>query len=318
MGMKKGFVVHFLTLTLLMWAGATAAHADTFGTGANQFTIDFTTIENPGNAADTTGLGSVSYSYLISTYSISQNQIDAATSSGLQNVQAGVWSGNRPAANMSWQESAAFVNWLNTSKGFSPAYNLNWNGIAWNMSLWSPGDLGYDSNNLYRNSLAHYFLPCENEWYKAAYGKKDGTGYYQYTTGSNLPPANVVSGTNPNTAVFALGYLEDPSNPGPSSVTNAGGLSSYGTMGQGGNVYQWTEGKYGSTNPSDNRDVFGGAYFNGTYTLESGFYLSFSPDTESLGIGLRVAESVPELSPYAFLSIGAIGMLIVLRRKKTA
>ena len=89
-------------------------------------------------------------------------------------------------------------------------------------------------------------------------------------------------------------------------------------MGQGGNVYQWTEGQYGSTNPSDNRDVFGGAYFNGTYTLESGFYLSFSPDTESLGIGLRVAESVPELSPYAFLSIGAIGMLIVLRRKKTA
>jgi hypothetical protein len=93
--------------------------ADTFGTGANQFTLDFTTIGNPGNAADTNGSGSVRYTYRIGTYAISQNQIDKATASGLANVTAGAWSGDQPAANMTWYESAAFVNWLNTSKGLS-------------------------------------------------------------------------------------------------------------------------------------------------------------------------------------------------------
>jgi hypothetical protein len=120
-----------LLLAIVLLAGAnltTSAHADTFGTGSNQFTIDFTTIGNTNNRADTTGYGSVGYSYRIGTYEISQNQITAATASGLQNVTAGAWSGERPAAHMSWYESAAFVNWLNTSKEFAPAYNLSWSG----------------------------------------------------------------------------------------------------------------------------------------------------------------------------------------------
>jgi hypothetical protein len=138
------------------------AKADTFGTGANQFNIDFRTIGNPGNAADPSsswpGYGSVGYTYRIGTYAISQNQIDAATASGLQNVAAGAWSGDRPAANMSWYESAAFVNWLNTSKGFQSAYNLTWSGSAWSMALWTASDPGYDANNLYRNSLGPRFF----------------------------------------------------------------------------------------------------------------------------------------------------------------
>lgn len=36
-----------------------AAHADTFGSDANEFTMDFVTIGNAGNAADNTGYGSV-------------------------------------------------------------------------------------------------------------------------------------------------------------------------------------------------------------------------------------------------------------------
>lgn len=82
-----------LALALLIGAGLTASHADTFGTGSNKFTLNFQTIGNAGNAADTTGYGSVGYSYRIGTYSISQNQIDAAVASGLANVTAGAWNG---------------------------------------------------------------------------------------------------------------------------------------------------------------------------------------------------------------------------------
>ena len=38
----------------LLWLAA-ATQADTFGTGDNAFEIDFVTIGDPGNAADTTG-----------------------------------------------------------------------------------------------------------------------------------------------------------------------------------------------------------------------------------------------------------------------
>src|SRR5262245_16321166 len=42
-----------LTLLLILFL-ATTASADTFGTGANQFTIDFVTIHHAGNFADST------------------------------------------------------------------------------------------------------------------------------------------------------------------------------------------------------------------------------------------------------------------------
>jgi hypothetical protein len=179
--MKKTILSLLVAVGLLGSASAQLVSQDTFGTGANQFNIEFRTIGNPGNAADPSsswpGYGSVGYTYRIGTYAISQNQINAATASGLQNVVAGAWSGDKPAANMTWHESAAFVNWLNTSKGFQPAYNLNWSGSNWSMALWTATDAGYDANNLYRNSLAKYFLLSENEFNQADYVLSDGSGY---------------------------------------------------------------------------------------------------------------------------------------------
>jgi hypothetical protein len=53
-----------LRLLPLLFFPLSAAHADTFGSGANTFDIDFTTI---GNAADNTGYGDVAYTYRIGT-----------------------------------------------------------------------------------------------------------------------------------------------------------------------------------------------------------------------------------------------------------
>ena len=53
---------------------------ETFGSGANAFTMEFVTIGNPGNAADTTGtpnpVGSVSYIYNIGKYEVSRDMTD--------------------------------------------------------------------------------------------------------------------------------------------------------------------------------------------------------------------------------------------------
>jgi formylglycine-generating enzyme required for sulfatase activity len=308
-------------LSITLFAGLIGlnanVYADTFGSGSNQFALDFTSIGNAGNAADTTGYGSVGYDYRIGTYEISQNQLNSAVASGLAHVTAGAWTGDKPAANMSWYESAAFVNWLNTSKGFAPAYNLTWSGSTWSMSLWTVSNAGYDANNEYRSSLAKYFLPSENEFYKAAFGKSDGSGYYLYPTASNTAPTAVTSGTASGTAVYNQGWIP----PGPASIYQAGGRSSYGTIGQGGNIQEWQESSFDGTNNNvnDQRMVRGGYWYGSSSdALDSSTRSSFAPSTDIVNLGFRVAsvDVVPEPSTYALFGLGAIGMLMVMRRNK--
>ena len=312
-----------LLATAILAGISLTAHADTFGTGANQFTLDFTTIGNPGNAADRNGFGSVGYDYRIGTYEISQIQLSSAVGSGLAHVTAGAWSGDKPAANMSWYESAAFVNWLNTSKGFTPAYNLTWSGSTWSMALWTVSNAGYDANNEYRSSLAKYFLPSENEFYKAAFGKSDGGGYYLYPTASSTTPTAVSSGTASGTAVYNQGWIP----PGPASIYQAGGRSSYGTMGQGGNIQEWQESSSDGTNDNvgDQRMVRGGYWYGGSSdALDSSTRSSFGPSTDIVNLGFRVAsvsgivpESpvIPEPSTYALFGLGGLALVIAQRRK---
>ena len=127
----------------------------TFGSGANTFGIDFVNIGNAGNAADTTTYGAVPYAYRVGKYEISQNAITNATASGMTGVTAGPWTGDQPAANISWYEAAAFVNWLNTSTGKTAAYDLAWDGSAWSMNLWSSEQAWTaGGTNLYRNKDA--------------------------------------------------------------------------------------------------------------------------------------------------------------------
>jgi len=232
--MKRSMVsfaaVLFAALTLNI---EPAAQADLFGTSGNEFTIDFVSIGNAGNAADTTSYGRVPYENRVGKYEITQDAITKATASGMSNVTAGAWTGNKPAASINWYEAAAFVNWLNTSTGKTAAYNLTFSG-SWSMNLWSSADawqLG--GENLYRNKDAFYFLPSENEWYKSAYYNAAGTNYFLYPTASNTAPTFVASGTNAGSAVY------NDSAVAPALVASAGGLSPYSTMGQGGNVWEW-------------------------------------------------------------------------------
>ncbi|MFM8719023.1 MAG: formylglycine-generating enzyme family protein, partial [Chthoniobacterales bacterium] len=233
-----------------------SAQADTFGSGSNAFTIDFVSIGNTNNAADTTSYGAVPYQYRVGTYEITQDAITKATASGMANVTADAFTGNQPAASISWYEAAAFVNWLNTSTGKQAAYDLTFSG-SWSMNLWSSGDAWQaGGENLYRNKDAFYFLPSENEWYKAAYYNPGGSNYFLYPTASSSVPTAVANGTNAGTAVYSgAGQV-------PSIVDSAGGLSPYETMGQGGNVFEWSESALDGANndSSENRAIRGGGW----------------------------------------------------------
>jgi formylglycine-generating enzyme required for sulfatase activity len=313
---------------LALAATNSTIHADTFGSGLNTFTIDFASVGNAGNGSDVnnpypnggdggTPYGGVAYNFRIGTYEISQDQIDKATASGLTNVTAGYWAGLQPAAQMTWYEAAAFANWLNTSTGHQAAYNLTQIapdifGNTWSMAVWSSGDAWQaGGENLYRHKDAYYFLPSEDEWYKAAYHKNDGVtaNYWDYATGSNDSPAQLLAGgTTPGFAVYGR-----PSGP-PENVDNDGGLSPYGTRGQNGNILEWVESAFDGVNDSvsELRPVRGGFWQSGEHALRSSFRDSDNPATSNQADGFRVA-SVPEPSVAFTLTLG-IAIILATRR----
>jgi hypothetical protein len=285
-----------------------------FGTGANAFTMDFVTIGNPGNAPNIWGGGSVSYVYNLGKYEISRDMVDKATSQGLTGVTiapiadvrnfGGADGSSRPATGITWYEAAKFVNWLNTSKGFMPAYKFNANG---GFSIWAEGDNGYDSNNKTRNSLANFWIPNTNEFYKAARGSPNGT-WYEYATGSNTQPTPVSGGTSANTAVY---YSQQ----GPADITNAGGLSAWGTMGQQGNVSEWREDVYtniytGASERFEDLDNWN------NWELNTAAFAP--PDFESVKLGFRVAlAAIPEPSSLSLLALGGVVVMVVGIRRRS-
>jgi hypothetical protein len=304
----------------------TSARADSFGSGGNAFTIDFVTIGNPGNANDaafdntfpgySSPYGGVGYEYRMGKYEISEDMIAKANTLGGLLITKDTRGVNQPATSVSWNEAARFVNWLNVSSGYAPAYNFavqpgggGYTGNE-NLMLWISGDAGYDASNPYRNSNARYVLPSEHEWYKAAYYSGSGTTYFDYPTGSDTIPTAVASGTASGTAVYN-------GQPGPADIIQAGGLSHYGTMGQGGNVLEWHESAHDGINnsSSEKRALRGGNWSNSEIDLRSSFHANASPSASNSSIGFRVA-SVPE--PSSTVLMISAGLLALARRRRRA
>lgn len=300
-----------LILAAALLAPLSQGAADVFGSGTNSFALEFTSIGDSGNAADTGGYGAVLYDFRMSTSEVSEDVLQRAVNSGLTGVTGGAWSGEQPAAFVDWFEAAAFINFLNTDRGFTPAYDLSWDGESWSMNLWSSSEawqLG--GENPYRHKDAFYFLPSENEWFKAAYYQGGGTnsGYWVYPTQENTAPTAVAFGTLAGTAVYD-GQAE------PASVVANGGLSAYGQRGLGGNVAEWTESAWDGLNnsSSEDRTVRGGDWFGSFDQLASSSRDINAPLYESDFVGFRVA-SVPEPSTVALLLLAGVAAHLWHRR----
>jgi formylglycine-generating enzyme required for sulfatase activity len=105
-----------------------------------------------------------------------------------------------------------------------------------------------------------------------------------------------------------------PTAQGPADITNAGGLSQYGTMAQNGNVWEWNESAYDGSNDnvSEPRELRGGSWFVNSFDLVASSRYDFDPTLENGSFGFRVA-SVPE--PASGLLV-LLGLSAVLRRRR--
>ena len=328
---------HFVvavSMSAASMVSAVQAAVVSFGSGTNQFNMEFVTIGNPGNAPDTRSssrplsatLGSVGYTYGIGKFEVRRDMITKFNASqslkiSIEDMTSYGGNGpNKPATGISWNEAARFVNWLNTSTGNQAAYKFaDGSAVNEDIQLWQSGDAGYDSSNPYRNSLAKYVLPSYNEWYKAAYYSPSGT-YYDYANGSNTAPTAVASGTAANTAV----YLQ-PHGQGPADVDQAGGLSPYGVMGLGGNVWEVEESSFDLAHSSGSslRGLRGGYWSHNSDVLLSSSRHNIIRSLGDIDDGFRVASlfssappAVPEPSMMVIGTLFGIGGLVARRRMK--
>lgn len=297
------------SLFVLLACLPAVAQADTFGSGENAFEIPFVAVGDAGNAADTTGApnpaGRVDYWYRIGKYEIPEEAIRKANAAseaagdplGITLDERGP---EKPATRVSWFEAARFVNWLNEDQGAPAAYKFN---AADEFELWQPGDAGYNPANPFRNAAARYFLPSIDEWYKAAFYDPTTGGYFDYPTGSDDPPIPVASGTDPGTAVWNQ-------TTGPADVQLAGGESPWGTVGQGGNVWELDESPHtaGIYEPQGSRGIRGNDWASRSDVGAAQAGRLASLPFRSVGdVGFRIA-TIPEPSSWVLAIASLFGM----------
>ncbi len=317
-----------LMTVILLCAPMAVQAQDTFGTGANEFTIDFVTISGSANQAGGVSLGfgftfmDVDSDYRMGTYEITNDQwtkfrsahgpVTGSPSDAYD--QGPTYTGaSVPANGVSWYEAAQFVNWLNVSTGNQPAYKFTGTRGAsdYTLATWSIAEAD-NGTNLYRHKDALYFLPTEDEWVKAGYW--NGSYFQTYATkpGESIHQGDGTNGTGWN--YYIGGYATDPS--GLWDV-GSGSEELNGTFDMMGNVYEWLESAAEDTSygVSSRRVLRGGPYtFLGSRLLASSYRNDAHPYYEDVTVGFRVASKVPEPATMAMLALGGVGMLH--RRKK--
>lgn len=165
-------------------------------------------------------LGSVNYNYYISKYEITNNEytafLNAIASTDtynlyntnmatqncgiIRNGSSGsyIYSvrssySNKPVVWVSWLDAARYCNWLHNGKPSGAQNNSTTEDGAYVLNGKISGN-----NVVQRNANASYYIPNENEWYKAAYYKGGSTnaGYWLYPTKSDNIPYSVFSNTS--------------------------------------------------------------------------------------------------------------------------
>ena len=323
-----------LLVALTVMSSASIARADTFGTGANRFTLDFVPISastNPteAQANDTSrylvGFGIVEYNYRMGVYEVTNDQWNrfvATYGTPTGNPSAaydeefydwGTGTTDVPTNMVTWYEAAQFVNWLNTSTGHQAAYKFTGTQgeSDYTFATWDAAD-AWGGTNLYRHKDAYYFLPDEDEWFKAAYWNGSEIQDYATKPGETLHQGDGISGTGWN--YYEYGYP-----PGPWDV-GSGSEELNDTYDMMGNNWEWVKSPWDdpSYNAGSLRGFRGGCWYESPGSFRASYrYLIVNvwPIIDDDDIVFRVA-SIPEPSTITLLVCGALAVLSSRRRRR--
>jgi formylglycine-generating enzyme required for sulfatase activity len=246
-------------------------------------------------------------------------------------------SANRPITYVSWWDSARFSNWMANGQPTGAQTSTTTENGAYNVNGATTGNaVAKNATNPNTSAAPTFYVPTENEWYKAAYYSptlnSGSGGYYAYATQSNTAPGNVVGSAanraNYNNGVYSVTQSSSYSG-SQNYLTDVGAFSGsgsfYGTFDQSGNVYQWNDldGAAGSS------PGLRGGYWNGdAFDLSSSNSNSTPPSFEYINVGFRLASpdsgpsGVPEIDPAmgssALSLVAGVLAMIEQRRRRAA
>ena len=320
--MRAGRWIAVLGLAVVL-AGGSPAKAGTV-------TYELVPVGNAGNANDTTGYGGVAYEYGIGKYDVTIGQYTAflnavdpggtnpyslynsrmgtdgniagisftsgAASGSKYAVMSG--SGNKPITYVSWFDAARFANWMQNGQGSGSTETGAYTLVGGQTTGTAPA----------KNNGATFWIPKENEWYKAAYYQPQASGgpsdsYWNFATKNDAYPGNTIgSAANQANYYTGAGYSVTQSSSISSSqnyLTDVGAFtgsaSFYGTFDQSGLVFQWNDldGSSGSR-----RGLRGGGwdYYGGLF-VPSSQRVTRDPSYQDYNIGFRLAGPVPVPEP---------------------
>jgi formylglycine-generating enzyme required for sulfatase activity len=322
--------------------------------------IQWVTVGDPGNAADTNGRGAVATSFQIMKYELTNDQYTeflnavaktdtyslynplmgtntrgGITRSGtLGNYSYAVRSnmGDKPVNYMTWFNAARVANWMvngqpttglqNTGTTEDGAYTL--------LTTGSSGQPVSSTKAVPVNPGATYFIPTQDQWYKAAYYKGGSTdaGYWTYATRSDTAPTPVTAdlttgiGSAGNTGNFANFNNAASWNGETGNVTTVGtngGSSYYGAFDMNGNVTEWND-LNGNGAVNNFLNARGGSWSTSDSTrLSSAYSYDIAPSVANdVTLGFRIA-AVPEPSTWVMGLAGlACGAWQAVRRRRRA
>jgi sulfatase modifying factor 1 len=336
--------------TILLLLLAIAMILTPFSLRASPIPMATVTVGNPNNAADPAdGYGAVAYAYKIGTYDVTLDQYTAFLNAvaktdtyGLYNTNmatnlnvagisrsgspgsysyAVIGDGQRPVTYVTWYSAVRFTNWLTDGATETGAYTITGGG---NNSGTVIVPTATQRAALSHNAAPNWYLPDENEWYKAAYYDPSLPGaskYWLYPTRSNTPPSSdpPPGGTNSANYFGPNGYVltqSTTSSPMQNYLTDVGAYinsrSSYGTFDQGGDIFQWND--LDASVSSSVRGFRGGSFFGDSYDLDATVRFYVTPLFSNYTTGFRVAGNLAVPEPGGISLLLACGSVIAIWR----
>ena len=256
---------------------------------------EYAAIGYAGNATNTSGYGAVGYAYSIAKTEVTVGELSrfyksgkvVGTTNSLYNNWSAVkytGSSNAPAGQVSFNQAAQYANWLTTGSATNGAYTIDGAGAV--TAIKSRAEV-------VASGQTYYLVANEDEWYKAAYFKADGSGYSLYANGQGIAPSTNDWRYNSN----------DFYNTVLSSVrtgvwaTAQGSVEQNGTYDMMGNMAEILEGGL----------VYRGGQYNSavTYLADNKRTTGINPSTENSSLGVRLVM-IPEPVTVGMLGLGAL------------
>lgn len=216
----------------------------------------------------------------------------------------GVDSTNFPITYVSWFNAARFANWMSNGQPSGSQDSTTTEDGAYRLNGATSSGSAPEKNAINPNTgrTPTFYIPTENEWYKAAYydpALSGGNGgYYRYATRSNAAPGNLPppnSNSNQSNYIYGSSYLY--------CVTQAAAIgftqyyltpvgsfvqtySAYGAFDMNGNVWELNS-RTGIASP--NVGMRGGAWTSLESYLASTYYLGTVPYSTASNVGFRLS-----------------------------